>query len=393
MRTKPPRRGWAAILPALALFLGARCSLPWNVPGPRVVEIVSYNAHNLFDDQQDGGEYPEFIPGSSGWNASLYKTRLENTAFAAASPFSGDGAATTAPSWPDILCLAEIEGEKVLKDLAEGPMAKVGYRWMALGTESASAIRCGILSRFPILACRSHALGDAWGFGPLRDMLEVDIGLWEDGKSGGKGDGEDGEVLTLFLCHWKSRKEGARETEEARRQAAELLSRRMREIQALDPLRALVACGDFNENPDEYLRAGRAYPTAFAPPDSGSPGKPGGTIEVCSSLEALKAGPPPSQDLRGSGSLRLFSPWEQEGGYSYVFQGAGERLDGFLLAPSLADGKGLEFDDFRVGSSPELFGQDGVPAGWNGRSGYSDHLPVGIRLSSSLYNRGGFMEK
>jgi endonuclease/exonuclease/phosphatase family metal-dependent hydrolase len=358
---------------ALALFLGARCSLPWEVREPRGFTIVSYNAHNLFDDRADGGEYPEFIPGASGWSSDLYNARLDNTAFAACAPFRLEAVQRDFP-WPDILCLVEIEGEKVLRDLAQGPMAKASYRWLAVGEKGASATRCGILSRYPIVACRSHSLVDAWGFGPFRDILEAEIGL---GISGGAV-----ERVTLFLCHWKSRKEGARDTEGARREAARMLSRRIREIKSQEPGRLVVVCGDFNENPDEFLRAGKEYPTAFSPlAPQGDPSESGGIIEVCGSRVLAGEGQSSPQDR-----VVLFSPWEEAGGFSYIFQGEEERLDGFLLSPASLDGKGLEYGDFFVGALPELLDQEGRPSGWNGKTGFSDHLPIGLRLFSSLYD-------
>lgn len=366
-------RGSAALFSALALFLGARCSLPWEVREPREFTIVSYNAHNLFDDRADGGEYPEFVPGNSGWSSELYRARLDNTAFAACAPFRPEAEDGYSP-WPDILCLVEIEGDKVLRDLAQGPMAKASYRWLAVGERGASATRCGILSRYPIVAFRSHSLVDAWGYGPFRDILEVEIDL---GISGGGM-----ERISLFLCHWKSRKEGARETEEARREAAKMLSRRIKEIQNQEAGRLVVVCGDFNESPDEFLRTGKGYPTAFSPfrPD-GEPGGEGCIIEVCNSSVLSADGRLPRQ-----GRVLLFSPWEETEGFSYIFQGVEERLDGFLLSAASLDGRGIEYGGFFVGKAPELFDKDGYPAGWNGRAGFSDHLPIGLRLVSSLYD-------
>jgi hypothetical protein len=144
----------------------------------------------------------------------------------------------------------------------------------------------------------------------------------------------------------------------------------------------VVVCGDFNENPDEFFRAGKEYPTAFSPLTSdGDQSKNGGIIEVCGSGVLAGEGRISLQDR-----VVLFSPWEEAGGFSYIFQGEEERLDGFLLSPASLDSKGIDYGDFFVGVSPELFDQEGCPAGWNGRTGFSDHLPIGLRLVSSLYD-------
>ena len=41
-----------------AFLSGFRCSLPWENRQPSTLTIVSYNAHNLFDDADDGGGIP-----------------------------------------------------------------------------------------------------------------------------------------------------------------------------------------------------------------------------------------------------------------------------------------------------------------------------------------------
>jgi len=186
---------------AAAWLCGFRCSLPWEDRDPPELFIVSYNAHNLFDDREDGGEYPEFSIGAGRWSADLYERRLENVAAAIGSFSSGgsSGGALESGRLPDIVCLQEIESEKVLVDLAKGALKRGGYRWVALGGPSGSAIKCGILSRYPFAALRAHSLADAWGFGPARDMLEIGVDL---------GSGKPG--LTLLVCHWKSRREGER---------------------------------------------------------------------------------------------------------------------------------------------------------------------------------------
>ncbi|MFA5852214.1 MAG: hypothetical protein WC820_05905, partial [Spirochaetales bacterium] len=68
-------------------------------------------------------------------------------------------------------------------------------------------------------------------------------------------------------------------------------------------------------------------------------------------------------------------------GFSYIFDGQEERLDGFLLSPSLVDGQGAEFMGFMVSGEPALLNERGEPAVWNGSSGFSDHLPIALKIS------------
>ena len=66
-----------------------------------------------------------------------------------------------------------------------------------------------------------------------------------------------------------------------------------------------------------------------------------------------------------------------------MFRGDRECLDGFLVSKGLLDGKGLEFQDFKVADDSNLLDEDGLPFVWNGSAGYSDHLPIVLRLGSS----------
>jgi len=351
----------------IALLSGSTCSLPWEGSRPSELTLVSYNAHNLFDDVEDGGEYPEFSPESGKWNSGLYEKRLAATS-AAISSFFPEGRGS-----PDIICLQEVENGKVLKDLARGPLRKEGYRWMAVGGPEASAVKCGILSRYPIRASRAHSLVDAWGFGPGRDMLEATFELGTDGLS-----------LTVFVCHWKARREGEEATEPARRAASGLAAARLAELAASDPSACFLACGDFNESPDEFARVGGLYPTALMPGSGGlgdgqaslPEGPPASWFEGTLRVTGL-----PGHASASDGEVTLYSPWFGAEGFSYVFGGEKQRLDGFLLGPALVDGKGLEFSAFIACSDPALLDAGGKPDAWNGSSGFSDHLPIALRLS------------
>lgn len=359
-------------LTALALFVlstvlcGFRCSFPPTPGDDGTLSIATYNVHNLFDADDDGNAYEEFQSGS-GWNGELYSERLENVAVAVRALFPERDV------FPDILCLEEIEGDTVLRDLAGGAFAKAGYRWSVSGGPEDSAIVCGILSRYPIEGIRMHRVEDSWGFGPGRDMIEATVRISDT-------------PLTLFVCHWKSRREGAGVSEPARRAAASLLASRLAALRAEDPGRPCVVCGDFNESPDEFIRSGGAYPTAFMPDPSeifdeyGSDRAEIPAEWMRGGLVVTASKPVPGDRTAGE-PVRLYSPWESEGGYSYVFDGETQRLDGFLLGDALFDGEGIEFASFVTGQDPGLMNESGEPLVWNGKSGFSDHLPIAVTLS------------
>ncbi len=357
-------RGRIFLVFTIICLCGFRCSLPWQEEDSSFV-IASYNAHNLFDDVDDGLEYPEFSLDSGKWNSDLYKKRLDNVAEALLCLTGGE------ERFPDILCLVEVEGLAVLEDLASGPLKKANYRWAACGGPDTSPIRCAILSRYPIVGVKAHSAVDSEGFRSGRDILEAELELGGEAVS---------RKLSIFVCHWKSRREGEEATEPTRRAAAGLLRARMMELAAGSPEGLMMACGDFNESPDEFERSSRRYPTAMMPDPSQAVDGRYEQLDETWLEDALLVTGQASAAKADMERVVLYSPWVGQAGYSYVFRGKEERLDGFLLGPSFGDKKGLDFDTFLVGNDPKLLDSSGSPMGWSGVSGYSDHLPIACTL-------------
>jgi endonuclease/exonuclease/phosphatase family metal-dependent hydrolase len=353
------------------LVISCRCSLG-SVDQAQEIRIVSYNVHNLFDAEESGNEYPEFKPSKGKWTKELYAKRLANVVEAVRSLGKGKDSGSAQARDPDILCVQEIENEKVLADLAEH-FRKGAYRYWAISGPKDSIIHTGVLSRFPVTAMHTHSVMDAWGFGPLRDILEVELDT--------SGATSDADRILLLICHWKSKREGEQETESARRAAAALLTQRIRKIESERPDLPIIVCGDFNESPDEYLRISRRYPTALMPFESGSPPPAAEGEPLWVSQSFLQ----PAGSLSDDASrVALYSPWaEKPDGFSIAYRDKREQFDGFLLNAALQDGIGLEYEGFCTSESPVLFDASGKPFEWNGTSGYSDHLPVCLVLQKN----------
>jgi len=146
---------------------------------------------------------------------------------------------------------------------------------------------------------------------------------------------------------------------------------------AADPAAELVVCGDLNESPDEYARAGKRYPTALmsveeleggAEGESPAAARPGRLLVASTAALAVPR----------FGENVLYSPWAESGGYSYSFRGSRDRIDNFLLSPGLLDGAGLAFKSFAAVKASFLVDGEGNPLAWpgSGATGYSDHLPI-----------------
>lgn len=334
------RRSWRiAFLGVGALHaLVPACTL--LVPDTGPLSVAFYNVQNLFDAQHQGTEYAEFVPGP-GWSIEDVDKKLRATATAVQS---------IRPR-PDILALAEVENAAIVDRLRREFLPEMGFAYAVTGAEGRTAVTVALLSRYPITDARTHQQRSNV---PMRPILEV----WLEVR---------GRPVVIFVNHWKSKSGGAPATEPVRREAARTLNSRLAE---LDPALPVIVLGDFNSNPDEYERIGRAYPTALWP--ARETPLPAEALCVAESWEELQTDP-----------LRcLFSPWfESAQPGSYLFRETWDRIDGFLLNGALADGVGWEFLSFGVTDAPALLDSRGAPRSWTpSGGGYSDHLPVWMTI-------------
>lgn len=317
------------------------CSLYPGAGGDRAGYVfLSYNVCNLFDDTRDGTEYPEYDPSRGGWTTDDYRQKLDRV---------GRAIAGAVPGGPDFAALMEIENDRVLEDLRSGPLRDLGYLRGCTFPEDTAPVRVGVLSRFPILEARGHIPASA-GF-PQRGILEVVPEL-------------GGLRLHVFVCHFKSKSEGAQATETSRILAAQTLRGRIAEIMDADPDAEILVLGDLNENADEFERIGERYPTALMP--AGEPGASEG-LAVTGSRDPGMYGREPI----------FHSPWLDDPPHpgSYLYRDRWETLDHVLVTRGLLDGRGLTSGAFGVVRSDYLLSADGSPV-----RDYSDHLPVYIRI-------------
>ena len=327
--------------------------------GGRIV-VASYNVENLFDDRHEGREYPEY--GGEQWSRELYYRKLSAIARAVKA---------TSVRGPDIICFQEIESELALRDLRDRHLKGFGYRYLVFVPQEQVATTVACLSRIPIVRTRVHAVGSFAGV-PLRNILEMQVEY-------------EGSILYLFNNHWKSKTGGGEGTAAARRQAAEVLTERLRGILRCAPEADLLVLGDVNENLDEYDQAEGRYPTAIVP--DRLPEKRISAAET----NALFITPNPERaGFRGNGVV-LYEPWyelppEQRG--SSVYQGRWQTPDRILLSAGLFDEDGFVYSpgSFEVVRAGFLIDpQSGFPRRWRhggGGSdhGTSDHLPVRLTI-------------
>ena len=336
------------------------CSFPlFPEPVPQEVCILSYNVQNLFDDVHDGTEYYDYDPSGDEWNSELFHLKLLQLS---------DVLSRHPEGGADVVLLQEIENGNALNTLITYYLKGCGYRHSCVTEESACAVNTAVLSRFPIEDVRAHTVS-LDGALAGRPILESKLLVGE-------------QTLRLFNCHWKSKSGGAAETEPLRRASAAVLAARLRQIAEENPDASVVVAGDLNECIDEWERIKGAYRTALLPQGEYT-GLPPAELMRSIGVTGDASAVPVSED-----QVVLVSPWlspalQGQGDTcgSYAFRGDWETIDHFLLSAALYDGRGIEFESFRVISDETLLNDDGYPLRWISDlgTGYSDHLPILLR--------------
>ena len=348
-----------------SLLLGG-CSLLPDGEGASpsgTLRIVTWNVQALFDGNQSGTEYSEYL-NEAGWAEEKFSARVNGISQAIDRIAGGP---------PDILALEEIENLQCLEALASGGLAKYGYNWTYFSKNRGASLGIGVLSRVPFTEARAHGMVRDQEAAP-RPTLE----LWlypED------------TPLVLFVCHWKSKLGGDDATEPLRRASARIILRRIREIRAVCPDVPAVIMGDLNENYDEFYRQGGSSLRALLPDDPDASELARAEYAGLSRGEdfLVISGEKPPEAANFDASMPVFySPWDQElRNGSYYYRNEWETIDHFLLSEQFFDRQGWDFDSCRVLAQEPFVDGEGIPGEYNPRTGngLSDHLPLLLVLA------------
>ena len=186
---------------------------------PDRIRIACYNVESLFDTVPDpsAGD-AEFTPHSPRrWNTERYRMKINHI-----SRVIDDLDA-------DLLALAEVENEAVVRDLMYA--MRSDYNYIHRNSGDPRGMDVVLLYRgsrfFPT------RVRQVFGRGLTRSLLTVDGELL-------------GESVTLILCHLPSQMNAARYRAEAFRS----LRRTVDSLLTGSPQRKLVVLGDFNAEPD-----------------------------------------------------------------------------------------------------------------------------------------------
>jgi len=299
----------------------------------KTLKIASYNVENLFDMQNNGTEYSEYIPNKHNWTTKVFKKKLLNTA------------EVICDIDADIIGLQEVENENVLK-LLKQRLRKIGcvYKYHAITHKKHSAIQVALLSKIPIIHINEIVVNRKLKY---RNILEVKFRV-------------EGNPFYLFVNHWTSKKS----SESKRIRSANALLKRLKKLPKNSEY---ILLGDFNDGYDEYLRE--------------NPSAINQTLKTIN--EGLKS--------TAFSHYNLWLELENYRRWSHNFYGEKQALDSIILPSTLFDGKGLEYmnDSFSVFKKSYLFHKKGYIFRWEikkGRhqgKGYSDHLAIVALFSTS----------
>jgi predicted extracellular nuclease len=202
----------------------------------REFTVVFYNVENLFDTADDPAtEDDEFTPGSRlVWNQEKYEKKLNDLAHVLCS--------INPSELPEIIGLAEVENDKVLRDLTMTKQLKAGnYSIIHFDSPDVRGIDVALLYRpDEFTATDSKAIPVIFPFDSTETTRDI---LYVSGKT------KNNEILYFFVNHWKSRSEGVQETEPRRIYTAITLRKEIDLIMNKDPNAKIIVMGDLNDEP------------------------------------------------------------------------------------------------------------------------------------------------
>jgi endonuclease/exonuclease/phosphatase family metal-dependent hydrolase len=307
----------------------------------KVYTVAFYNVENLFDTLDDPGlKDEEFTPaGRFKYTDKIYRQKLRNIARVLGDMGTGQDA-----DGADIIGFAEVENERVLKDLAAQPtIARRKYKHVWFKSPDIRGISTAMFynpAHFKLLTTRPLVVAQTAE--PTRSVLYVSGVL-------------AGDTVHVLVNHWPSRREGMEKTEPERKLAAIVNKTLVDSLELAEPAQKVIIMGDFNDNPDNESIA-----------------------------QILNAGTEVENDF--------FNPWLdifRLGTGTVLYKKHWDLFDQVLLSPTFISTRGLTFLNAEIFKKAYLVTQNGNFKGYPHRSfggtrwlnGYSDHLPVLIYLS------------
>lgn len=312
--------------------------------------ILFYNVENLFDTKDNPhANDNDFVPdGGRYWNSKKLNTKLNNISKVILN--------CNAWEYPAIIAMCEVENRDVLEMLTKTTALKsIGYKIIHKDSPDHRGIDVAVLydsKQFYPISYKYYPLKNKkGGVKRTREILYV------------SGLVNETDTIHVFVNHWSSRYSGVLETQQGRNSAAALLRSKVEELNKQFKTPKIIIVGDFNDQPTDesmlvYLKAKTIGANVL------------------------------NQDLYnvsyhwggiGKGTLKYRSQWS-------VFDQV--VVSGVLLTSKV--GVGLKPENTGIVDLPFLLERDekygGIKPkrtyyGYTYKGGFSDHLPVLIKLN------------
>ena len=295
--------------------------------------LVELNCENLFDYRHDEGkDDTEYLPEATRhWTKKRYWKKLNNIAQELLS-CSDEGI-------PDLVALCEVENDSVMNDLVHRSLLRnAGYDYLMTSSPDVRGIDVALLySPFSFAPIRSYPLRIT----PIEDMRPTRDILYACGES------IIGDTLHVFVVHLPSRYGGERYSRPFRQIATDRLCQSIDSIRAVSPDAKLLIAGDFNDGPDSDILH-QIYQHG---------------------IQNLTKSAIGQNDVRGT----------------YRYKGEWESIDHILASPYIYNKVDTAFihSPLFLLEEEKLYGGYRPRRTYNGmryQLGYSDHLPLVVRL-------------
>ncbi|MDX9727004.1 MAG: endonuclease [Bacteroidales bacterium] len=330
---------------ALLFLLDVSASGQKNITTDEVV-IMFYNCENFFDtdDSAEEGD-DEFLPGGvRRWNRTRYLKKINNLS----------KVILAAGEWnpPAIVGLCEVENRKVLDDLISlSPLAGLGYGIIHTDSPDPRGIDVCFIFRKDIVRILQYypIVPDSLASGAFhtRSVMYARLLILND-------------TLHLYLNHWPSRRGGVLAGESMREAIADMVRENVESVLEMSSRDdGVIIMGDFNCTPDDPVMDRLV-----------DPGKVEGPFLVNLAREGM---------INNPGTYRYLGNWE-------LFDQIIISREMLILRPGLSAMPGsfkVFRPDFLLRDDPSYPGKTTFPTyyGYRYQGGFSDHLPVVLRLS------------
>lgn len=219
-----------------------------QVSDTNIYTVAFYNVENLFNPADDSLKNDDaFTPnGFNHWTYKKYIRKVNNICkvFLAMNDWSP----------PDVIGMAEIEEESVLRKMCyDSPLKNCKYRYVHYESPDARGVDVALLYRVDrVRPVYSAPIAIKFPFDSLAKNRDVLYAVFQF---------PNGDSLHVFVNHWTSRYSGYAATIPKRNYYASVVRKTCDSILENNPFAKIVIMGDFNDYPTdesmtELLRAG-----------------------------------------------------------------------------------------------------------------------------------------